>query len=331
MLLVCRECRRLSYRRPQLTPGSSSRAPTCFDLSSRDSILYCVNIVRNFLNYILHHDVCPEYVDQVYAARAVCNLAETELALVRDASVALPGEFNVAVSTLSGGHYTGLFSGADEWTRELDVSVGMSDEKAAKVVEMAVKAYGTDGEAAILKDRNDMRDPATFERPIEVTGMAFADEKVKQLYAKENADRTGKEKLKPLGRLYARTWARPFAREEDHSDDEGDGPSGTGKAEETRLELWIEDDLLRTCFVGMKMDAVIQSLSIGRGSGPNAEVVRVITCLDAVYGVFCSFYTALANEMMVGWREPAPVVLDGSRPAPDDADKADGGDDVDND
>ena len=326
------ECHRLSNRGPQLTPSSSSRAPTCFDLSNGDRVLYCVNIVRNFLNYVLHHDVCPDYVDQVRAARAVCNQAETELALVRDASVALPGDFNVAVSTLFGGHYTGVFGGADEWAAEMDISVGMSDEKAAKVIETALKAYGTDGEAELFNGRKNMRISTTFERPIEVTEMVFSDEKVKQLYANENANRTDKEALKPLGQLYARTWEKPFAREEDHSDDEGDSPSGTGKVEETRLELWIEDDLLRTCFVGMKMDALIRELTISRGSGSDAEVVRVIPCLDAVYSVFCSFYTALANEMMIGWRKPVPVGVDGDGQAEDGAaDKVDGEDNFDKD
>lgn len=48
-------------------------------------------------------------------ARDIVNLAETELASISKARLMLPGEFNIAASTLFGGHYQGLHVGKQEW------------------------------------------------------------------------------------------------------------------------------------------------------------------------------------------------------------------------
>lgn len=50
-----------------------------WELTSEDKVKHLVGIIRNFLNYLLYHDVCPEYKDQIYAARALCDRASTEI------------------------------------------------------------------------------------------------------------------------------------------------------------------------------------------------------------------------------------------------------------
>lgn len=260
-----------------------------------------MNIVRNFLNYLLYHNVCPEYKDQINAARAICNLADRELPAIKQFSMTGPGDFNIACSTLYQGHYHGLYESALSWARDTDIVVGMSNEQAAKVITAALVAYGTEEQLQHVKDGKpvfvtDISPPNTA---FEITSIHPADSRVRELYATKFKD------LKPLGRIRAKYWVRPYAPEEDMSDngdnDNNDKSPSTDetkqKEKEEEHEFFIEDpDLLEHCFVGMKIEATIRKLNIG------------VSFFDAMVGIFASFYTNLPNEMMIGWREPEAIV-----------------------
>ena len=96
--------------------------------------------------------------------------------------------------------------------------------------------------------------------------------------------------LSPLGRLMIKVWHNPFLPPKDLTEDE--------EAEEAELrkvhksyELWIEDSVLAHCFVGMKFDATIRHLSFG------------IYYLDSWQWGYCTFYTVLPNELMLGFKK----------------------------
>src|SRR5437588_301127 len=57
-------------------------------------------MVRNFLSYVLQHDVCPEHAANIEAARRICDSARRELPRCEDASSDLPGPFNEACRML---------------------------------------------------------------------------------------------------------------------------------------------------------------------------------------------------------------------------------------
>lgn len=248
--------------------------------------------MRNFLNYILYHDVCPEYKDQVFAARAICDKAEAELLAVKDAAGLMPGDFNMACSTLYGGYYQGLYSGDQAWARDLDIEVGMDDARALKVIKAAVGVYGTDEQANRLRDGQVARVPKEEENVgFEITEIIPMDEDGRDIYKTMLGGA-----VKPLGRIRARGWARPFPPEEDMTDDEDEhARANNGSGNFKSYEFWIEEDVLEHCFVGMKIEATVWQLNIG------------ISYFDAVLGVYCSFHTNLENEMMSGWREPVAI------------------------
>jgi hypothetical protein len=66
----------------------------------QDEIGKAIAVVENFLRYVLQHDVCPEYVDDVKAALEVCDAAREELPLMRELPTVLPGTFNLAAADL---------------------------------------------------------------------------------------------------------------------------------------------------------------------------------------------------------------------------------------
>lgn len=281
--------------------------PVHFDLERPERIHHCVNIVRNFLNYVLYHNVCPEYSDQIYAARAVCDLAEKELGCIADVSVLLPGDFNMACSTLYGGHYKGLYGGDQDWASNIKVTLGMSDTRAAQVIEAAFTAYGAEDEVELIKDAKNLHLTMAEEMSVEVTEIVLANGKTRSPYENKLEG-----SFKTLGKLYVKRWINPYAAPEDITDDENDGKghqderTRINKEDESRYEIWVEDEILQRCFVGMKMDVSLRQLTVR--SGKDSSKAYVHTCIDAVYGVYCSFYTNLANEMMIGWKKPIPII-----------------------
>ncbi|WYZ46069.1 hypothetical protein EsH8_IX_000294 [Colletotrichum jinshuiense] len=59
-----------------------------------------IGLLENFLTYILQHDVCPEYSDNVKEALRVCQKAKRDLPLTHQALLQFPGEFNLALSEM---------------------------------------------------------------------------------------------------------------------------------------------------------------------------------------------------------------------------------------
>ncbi|KAI9774008.1 MAG: hypothetical protein M1839_001960 [Geoglossum umbratile] len=259
----------------------SHKIPTCFDITNPNEVKLCTSMVRNFLNYILHHNVCPEYNDQVYAARTICNLAERELSAVIAVSRSLPGDFNMACSVLFGGRYKGLYSGDQEWAKGMDLSVGMSDEKARLVVRAGLAARGTQdqceqakgGELRVIKEEN---------IGFEVTEILKPDEETRDFFK----DTIGGS-LRCLGTLRGRQWTNPTWLEEDETDDEGERAPKLPD----EYEFWVEEDALAHFIVGMKVEAAAKHLNCG------------VSYFDAVFNVHCSFYTYLENERMSFYKE----------------------------
>lgn len=261
-----------------------------FDVTTEKQIQSYTAIIRNFLNYLLHHDVCPEYEDQIHAARSTCNLAEKELWACKQGSLWLPGDFNTACSTLFGGYYTNMYIGDQAWARDLDIYKGMSTDAAKRIFKAGLAAQATDevinAFTAKTKEQN-LAVVSTIATGLEITHLVKADDDVLEMYAAQ------KPALKPLGRMKARTWYNPTLPKEDLTAEE-EIAAAAAPPKITEYEVWVEDEVLEKCFVGMKFDATVRELNFG------------VSYFDTVIGVYCSFYSVLPNERMIGWREPGP-------------------------
>lgn len=278
----------------------SSQLPLSYDLWNQEAIKLRVAVVRNFLNYLLHHDVCPEYNSQIYAARDSCDQADKELWLVVQASRLLPGKFNTACSEIFGGFLQGLYIGDKDWAKGFKSDgPGISAEMARKTFKTGLIARASEETLKLFKkqdDANKIKIMSETETGLEVTELISAEEEVLELY--ESAHGKG---LKPLGRLKAKTWYFPGAPDEDLTDedltDEEDVAAASATQETKEYEFWVEDEVLQKCFVGMKFITVVKELSFG------------VLYFDSLLGVYCSFYEVLPNEEMIGWREPEKTWL----------------------
>ena len=196
----------------------------------------------------------------------------------------MPGPFNTACSTLFGGYYENLYVGDQEWAKGLDLHGGMSPSHAKKVFKFGLAAHG---DSELLKRYNTqvanktVRIEETFDASLEVTALVPADAEIRSLY-------THFPGLSPLGLLHAKTWYAPRPPDEDLTpEEEASLPPPIIKEH----VLWVEDDILEKCFIGMKFEVTIRKLSFG------------VEYFDTLTGIFCSFFDVLPNDLMLGWRE----------------------------
>ncbi|TLS26817.1 hypothetical protein PpBr36_05035 [Pyricularia pennisetigena] len=83
----------------ELNSNSSTRLP--FDVAGeQDMMALGVDTILNFINYVIKHDVCPEYEADLACARAVCKLAKIEFPLINRALASGMGQFNYACRTI---------------------------------------------------------------------------------------------------------------------------------------------------------------------------------------------------------------------------------------
>ncbi|TKA59677.1 hypothetical protein B0A49_10628 [Cryomyces minteri] len=268
----------------------SSQVPTFLDCTTEKQVKACTNVPRNFYNYILHHDVCPEHRVQIFAARAICDQAETELLAVRKLASLLPGDFNTACSTLFGGYYAGMYAGDQNWAIDGEGNAGgWSDKKARQIVMAGIAAYGTDEQFAQAEAaKGALKAVAEEMVGLEVVEILHADAETRAYYEGELAG-TG---LRTLGAILVRRWTAPTFASSDLPLLSTALISSTSPSETVRI--LIESPLLAHLTPGLKIEATLRTLDIG------------LHFLDSVTNVYCSFYAYLPNELGRKWREPGP-------------------------
>lgn len=74
---------------------------------------YC-EVVINFLNYVMMHGVCPEYTNDILAARRVAQKAKFELKDIEQIYKRVPGQFHYAMQVLADTNEWGLNTLPDE-------------------------------------------------------------------------------------------------------------------------------------------------------------------------------------------------------------------------
>ncbi|RAL64003.1 hypothetical protein DID88_003191 [Monilinia fructigena] len=264
--------------------------------------MYCA-VLRNFLNYVLTHEVCKEYTKEVMAARRLCDVAEKEYKSIRHLRQTFPGDFNVAASTLFGkthklhmeinSAWGDVEDGANEWLTNIPI------------LSLPVCRFVFGGIVAFIGDENhfeqankgDTHVVKTETRFLEVTGLHRASADIVEEFS-HIKDPRGLGALKPVGKLLCKHWEGPGYNYEDTTDD------GNEVIDDSVEEFWLEDDILKHCYPGLKMEVVIQELNIG------------VKFFDQVIDLFPSFHLYLPNEKMVGWKEPIPS----ERPPPTEDD-----------
>ncbi|KAK7928312.1 hypothetical protein PG985_005310 [Apiospora marii] len=270
-------------------------------------------IIHNFLNYVLHHDVCPEYTDNIKAAQLICDIAPDELRNTYDLYAALPDSFNTAARFLfcDGGIFkayepekpaseTPEDKKASEWAgvdmrynpEELDAHLQLAifrfnlmekikDEKLKQTI------YETEPrEMRVVSTKTQAYQVVSTHRPKKRT-KTHNEEMLKE------QDLGGK--ITPTGIVLLRHTII------DHAWSNVPRPEEVDDVHQPTENFILDDDLLGKLTPGMKMELVVCELNIG-GFRFIKECKEVRT----------SFDTLLPQSLMVNWKDP---VLN-ERPAP---------------
>lgn len=266
-----------------------------WDWEDESRIKECTNVLRNFYRYLLLHKVCPEYQEEIREASRICDIADTELLSTRRATSLFLGDFNVACSTLFGGQCQGLYAENQLWTQEdksASITSGMSLLRARQVFSLCISAHSETDD--FLGDQKSRRTKLLDQKIVkeedelgyEVVEVLHPPDEVVQFYQSFRAG------LRPTGRLRCRLWADPDVEIEEDLPPrvESQLPHCGENARED--DFFVEQDILDWCFPGMKIEALVKTLSGG------------IKFLDNIISTKCSFYQSLPNELMRGWKEP---------------------------
>ncbi|KAM3069454.1 hypothetical protein ACMFMG_005559 [Clarireedia jacksonii] len=272
----------------------SYRAPRLLGDEENEIKQYCA-VVRNFLNYVLAHGVCPEYTKDIMAARKVCDLAEKEFKSIANVQHKLPGDFNIAASTIYGGVYKDRLAAYTAWANPDDglddwsADVPIFSEPIAELIFKAVVAMVGNREHFDRATKDGIFLTQSRARCFEVVGVELASEPTIKEFARIK-DPRGLGSLKPVGKLFVKHWEGPGFEEEDMTDDESIHAEPDAPIE----ELWVENHILEQLYEGLKLEVMVRELNIG------------VKYFDRVESLYPSFHLYLPNEKMFGWKEPVP-------------------------
>jgi len=185
------------------------------------------NLLTNFYNYILHHDVCPEYRNDILAARAICQVAVDELPKVVQVREMLPGSFNIAISTLTNGRYSGINSLGQSWTEHSSWQangVDMTNEQARVILFTGLCAFADEKVVDTIDNAGSIDDWLPRIIPMEeksdlgfeVAEIRRPDQEVLDLYKEQQKLVKDRDvDLTPLGTVICKSWSVPSLVEYD--------------------------------------------------------------------------------------------------------------------
>ncbi|KAJ5086521.1 hypothetical protein NUU61_007828 [Penicillium alfredii] len=261
--------------------------PAYFHPESLEKIKLATVTIRNFLSYLLYHDVCPEYKENIDKACKACDLATVELWKNQQFVAEGPGSFNQACATLYGGYSFSVPGDGQDWIPERRQPI--PDDFARKVVKFALAVCSSRQQMTrfqILESNGTLRGMQIPDiNGFEIISIVWPDPEVYACYKGSAPD------LIPLGKIQVRSFQDPAKPDFDLSPRERrDWNQGMAPAYE--FEFLLETNLLAHCYPGMKVNASVWQLNCG------------LFYFDAVESAFASFYTVLPNDLMMGWKEP---------------------------
>ncbi|KAL2760313.1 hypothetical protein ACRALDRAFT_1091071 [Sodiomyces alcalophilus JCM 7366] len=259
-----------------------------------------IGVVDNFLRYVLHHDVCPDYAQNLRDAIAICERANVDLPRAHGALLQFPGQFNLAAAELFCPNFVPHFRDIDHgFRRPEDFDPGVAFKTAVLLAGSAKHARHL---VHLRGDLSNERVVREEERCLEVVEVHSPDEHLRTKFRSIRVN--GKlGVLAPVGTAVMRP-----CRIEDGWDD---GEIARARPLPTEKQTYLLDaNILFFLQPGMKLRLVACDLSFG------------LTFVKHVLEVLVSWYTFPPQSLMSEFRDPQA----NDRPAPsvNDIDAANG-------
>lgn len=274
----------------------SYRVSAIYYFSKREDVELITTTIERFMDYLMQLDVCPEHKDQVLATRNFCRGATDELWHTRQAQQWLPGDFNVACSTLFGGNYGKMYDGKTYWGEIQpgeSAFVGFTPEQATQIVGYAIagaaddKVYTKyaesmeDGNGADLDTVKIIRDEG-----FEIMDIQSPTTECKDMY-KRNTD-----EFRPVGRVIARSWKIPFSPPDDLTEEE---KAAIHASKPEVYIFFLEEIVQQYLSVGQKVIATIRQLNCGAWF------------FDEFSNVYPNYELWTANDLVEDYKAPRMI------------------------
>ncbi|KAI0161047.1 Argonaute complex, subunit Arb1 [Hypoxylon sp. FL1284] len=271
-----------------IVKGFLSRTIPGLYMYDEPAIRKAAELVKNFLNYVLFHDVCPEYTTDVMAARNICDTAPVKLRTVHELHSELPGNFSRSASQLF----------YDREVDRIDENENVNFDKLLMfrltVIFSALVSDEVKKQFVKEEDPTNISVVDTKEETYEVVDVTRPHHKHVEAVEEQLKKNGYGGKAKPAGILKLKKSIIDFGYDNIPRPDEVD--MSNAKVE----EYLLEDELLSKLEKGMKIRAVVCKLSIGLRFIKEIKDVRV------------SFDLFLPQMLMEYWKDPVP----NTRPAP---------------
>ncbi|EPE06750.1 argonaute sirna chaperone complex subunit arb1 [Ophiostoma piceae UAMH 11346] len=250
-----------------------------------------IDVVDNFMRYLQIHDVCPEYDEDIKAARAICTQAHTELPNCFEVLRQMPGQFNRACTKLFW-HETdsSLFHGGLDplqWAVDPEGNEvkddGMENDAVFRAtVALQKNVVGPTALAAAKGDLSEIRVVSTKILDLEIASLVTPSDEKRQQYAEKD------EKLRPAGIVISKHYCieAGIANQPHPSDEE--------LAARGMVAFFLDATTMEMLTVGMKLRVVMHELSCD------------LNFVSAIKEVLPSFYMYLPQELMTEFKEPDP-------------------------
>ncbi|KAI1450510.1 Argonaute siRNA chaperone complex subunit Arb1-domain-containing protein [Annulohypoxylon stygium] len=240
------------------------------------------DLIKNFLNYVLMHDVCPEHNDDVEAAKLLCQRAPISLHFAHKFYNAMPGPFNTLCKELFFDGEAYKFQGETE------------GELYDKLVKFRIVIHTT-ARRWIQKRHNRLNDPTlihilkTTEETFKVCHINLRHPSVAKVVAEELKKAGCKVDFASLGRFQAKKSVINYGWSNEVR------PGQWAKIRNLGYrEFLLEEDLLKMLDKGVKIRAIVCELNIG------LRFIKEITDIRVEWDLF------LPQMLMENWKDPVP-------------------------
>ncbi|KAJ9417601.1 hypothetical protein FOXG_09172 [Fusarium oxysporum f. sp. lycopersici 4287] len=234
-----------------------------------------IDTIKNFLRYVLQHDVCPEYEDSVKEALELCKTASVEWPMIRQLNADLPGHFNLACSEMF--YET---STEESWSFQTFKRPKGFDPKAVFFAAFALM------DEPELFEKLSLKEPSIFSEytcTLELVEIIRPEEDiVKRFNSLVIGDKAANHV--PVGKAVFKQgfiqddWENPWA--------------GEWPVKEDTITLFFDDALLANMMPGLKTVATISELDAG------------LRFLKSIEMIVPPFYIFLPQELMRHYKEP---------------------------
>lgn len=272
----------------------SRHAPSIYGFEKKGDVELITTTLERFLDYLMQHEVCPEYQDDICATRNFCREASHQMWSCAEAQRWLPGDFNIACSTLLDGNYARDYDGKTLWGDEARGGfVGLTEEEASQIFGFAMAGAASPevyDDYFRLTQGKDCDEGLQVIQVLENQGFEIVNLEsptadCKELY-KNNTD-----KYRPVGKMTTRPWKNPEVPPEDLTDEEKQ-TSSTDPETSRQYVFLLEEVVMQHLSIGQKITATIRQVNCG------------IWFFDEFTRILPNFDIWLVNELIEDFKEP---------------------------